>query len=193
MLEHSSSGSCRIEDELGNRVPAKRHTRLTLHNPQDRTRYRQRSRDSPQRFQDLPREIYTQGEQTTLQPKASCWPCRDASESYPETALQVGERGLSDCSLEGCKPLLALKVLLTESIIRIQLLQHALPSALAALTGLNQLLADYPSILQAFTPSMQMLLGRALIHPVPHRENDPDQSWLITWLFPCGYGLAVRL
>ncbi|KAK9828312.1 hypothetical protein WJX74_008420 [Apatococcus lobatus] len=73
--------------------------------------------------------------------------------------LKAGQSALSDCSLEECKALLALKVLLTESTIRIQLLQHALPGALAALTGLNQLLAGYPSILQAFVPSVQMLLG----------------------------------
>lgn len=79
-------------------------------------------------------------------------------------ALQVGERGLSDQSLEDCRVLLPLKFLLAESTIRIHLLRHALPSALAALTDLQQLLAGFPTLLKAFTPSLQMLIGQALAH-----------------------------
>ena len=87
----------------------------------------------------------------------------NAAQSEACFALQAGQHTLSDRSLEDCKVLLAIKCLLSESAIRVLLLQHALPDALAALTGLHQLLAGFPSILQTFTPSVQMLLGTALL------------------------------
>ena len=87
----------------------------------------------------------------------------NATQSEACFVLQAGQRTLSDRSLEDCKVLLAIKCLLSESAIRCLLLQHALPDALATLTGLQQLLAGFPSILQAFNPSLHMLLGTAIL------------------------------
>ncbi len=76
--------------------------------------------------------------------------------------MQAGEQALTDRNAGECRMLLALKVLLAEGMVRIQLTQHALSDAPAALTDLQRLLVSFPSSLQSFLPSQSMLLGEYL-------------------------------